>query len=365
MDKKSVLLVIDSLANGGAQKQLSILAASLSSINVNVYVAFYKTHSLYFEDIISTHGGQCLPFVEKEDGSRWRFVRFLRTTIKINNIGTIVSFLDTPAIYCALALVGQLDKKLIVCKRNYSKYKQAGFAVKVLDRFAIFMASKVVANSHAESDFLVNSFYCTRKKVITIWNGFEEKPVSIKVSVVKSMTVLVVARVTEQKNVLATIQALGRLNLDKDTRVKLHWAGRFDCSQDYKNKIYDYLREAQLGDGWCWLGQVDDIGSYYSRYDALLLPSLYEGLPNALCEAMSCGLPVIATDICDNGRLIGNGERGVLAKDTDAESLASALSYFYGLSHQDHEKMANNAKQFVSDQLSVEEMTKSYIRLLQ
>ena len=365
MDKNSVLLVIDSLANGGAQKQLSILASSLSKKNLNVYVAFYKTHSLYFEDSILSSGGHCLPFVEREGGSRWEFVSFLRSIIKTNNIVTIVSFLDTPAIYCALALVGRLDKKFIVCKRNYSKYKNTSFVGSFLDRFAIFMASKVVANSYAESNFLINSFYCTQKKIVTIWNGFEPHSVSVNSSAAKFKKVLVVARVTEQKNVLSTIKAIARLNEHKDTAVELHWAGRFDCSQDYEDKINDILKSTQLGDGWRWLGQVDDISKLYSEYDALLLPSLFEGLPNALCEAMSAGLPVITTDVCDNSRLIGDEERGVLAWGTDEESIATALIHFYKLTNQERKTMVINAKNFVSEKLSVQKMTRAYTRLIE
>ena len=68
LGKNLILSAINSLANRGTQKQLSILAASISKNNVYVYVydAVCLTDFLYFEDMISTCDGHCLPFVEKK-----------------------------------------------------------------------------------------------------------------------------------------------------------------------------------------------------------------------------------------------------------------------------------------------------------
>ena len=50
----------------------------------------------------------------------------------------------------------------------------------------------------------------------------------------------------------------------------------------------------------------------YRKADIFILPSIYEGFPNVLCEALSCGIPSIASDVCDNGRIIKDGENGFL-----------------------------------------------------
>jgi hypothetical protein len=88
LGKNLVLSAIDSLANQGTQKQLSILAASISKNNVYVYDAVCLTDFLYFEDMISTSGGHCLPFVEREGGSAGEFVSFMRRINEIINIVT-------------------------------------------------------------------------------------------------------------------------------------------------------------------------------------------------------------------------------------------------------------------------------------
>ena len=110
--------------------------------------------------------------------------------------------------------------------------------------------------------------------------------------------------------------------------------------------------------------RIDNITNQFSYYDALLLPSVYEGLSNALCEAMLCGLPVIATDVSDNALLIGKDERGILVKNTDAESIASAIHQFYQLPHKKRELIVKNAKKFVTDKLSIEELINRYLQLI-
>lgn len=364
MSNKSVLMVIDSLANGGAQKQFSILAAGLAASGVKVYVTFYKTHSLYFEPYITANGGICLPYPRKMQGSKLRFVWFLRKIVRSKNIGTIVSYLDTPAIYCSLALIGIFDTKYIMCKRSASRSLNVSFVKKFLNRFAILSATKVVANSYAEANFLKENLNNDNAKILTIWNGYVSSHYPVKSLFSFNMKILVVARVNEAKNVLETIKALKLLNTSKNQKITLHWAGRFDCSQAYKDDIDDCLRVAELADNWCWLGHTDNITNQFSDYDALLLPSVYEGLSNALCEAMLYGLPVIATDVSDNALLIGKDERGILAENTDAESIASALHKFYQLSYEERELIAKKAKKFVTDKLSIEELINRYLQLV-
>ena len=64
-----------------------------------------------------------------------------------------------------------------------------------------------------------------------------------------------------------------------------------------------------------------------STYDGALRVSLYEGLPNVICEAMTIGRPVMMTPVSDHDVLIG-AQNGFLCTDTDARSIAEALTAF-------------------------------------
>jgi glycosyltransferase involved in cell wall biosynthesis len=70
---------------------------------------------------------------------------------------------------------------------------------------------------------------------------------------------------------------------------------------------------------------VDDIAPFLRRADAVVLPSLYEGLPNVLLEALATGCSVVATDLPGHREVIRNDESGILAPVNDAKSLSAAI----------------------------------------
>ena len=64
---------------------------------------------------------------------------------------------------------------------------------------------------------------------------------------------------------------------------------------------------------------------WYDRSSLFLFPSRHEGMPNAVLEAMACGLPVVATRIAGNEELVLDGETGCLVQSEDADGLKTAL----------------------------------------
>lgn len=73
-------------------------------------------------------------------------------------------------------------------------------------------------------------------------------------------------------------------------------------------------------------GMRDDVDAYLRRARAFVLPSRWEGMPNALLEAMSYGLPCVATDVDGSRDLVEDARSGLLARPDDPEALAAALA---------------------------------------
>jgi len=74
-----------------------------------------------------------------------------------------------------------------------------------------------------------------------------------------------------------------------------------------------------------FLGYRDDVSDLLASCDVFVLPSLFEGLPLSVLEAMAAGKPVVATDIGGTNEAVKHGETGLLVPSADPESLARAI----------------------------------------
>ena len=75
-----------------------------------------------------------------------------------------------------------------------------------------------------------------------------------------------------------------------------------------------------------FVGAVSDVRPYYAAADSLLLASLYDPQPNAVLEAMACGLPVVTTPKCGAAELLREGESGFVRDALDTAGMAQALA---------------------------------------
>jgi sugar transferase (PEP-CTERM/EpsH1 system associated) len=90
------------------------------------------------------------------------------------------------------------------------------------------------------------------------------------------------------------------------------------------------IKELGVGDRVRLLGERDDVPAILHALDVFVLPSLGEGISNAILEAMATGLPVIATRVGGNGELVRDGITGRLIEPRRPEVLAEALTGYLG-----------------------------------
>lgn len=96
-------------------------------------------------------------------------------------------------------------------------------------------------------------------------------------------------------------------------------------SSEYHSTVTRMINDTKLRDVCVTMGNVSNVEELYPACDVTVLPSLAEGLPNVILESMSCGVPVIATRVSDNDRIITDGETGRVVGLDDRDSLAAAL----------------------------------------
>ncbi len=132
-----------------------------------------------------------------------------------------------------------------------------------------------------------------------------------------------VGKLVPRKGVDHLVEAMGLLARRPGGAPRLVLAGIGELREALER------RAAALGvaDRLSWLGKLphDEVGWAMSCGDVFVLPSLSEGLPPVVCEAMNCGLPVVATAVDGTPEAVRDGETGLLVPPRAPEALADAL----------------------------------------
>jgi glycosyltransferase involved in cell wall biosynthesis len=150
-----------------------------------------------------------------------------------------------------------------------------------------------------------------------------------------------VARLDAQKSPLDLVKAVAAL-ARPDLRAV--WVG----GGELRSETERLIARLGLGDRFSLLGERDDVAALLPAFDVFALSSLYEGLPCALVEAMSCGIPVVATAVNSVSELVVPGETGLLARPRDPASLGRALAFMLDDPEAAH-RMATAGRAHVGD----------------
>lgn len=137
-------------------------------------------------------------------------------------------------------------------------------------------------------------------------------------------TFLFSGRICPQKNIDLLLTAFSRC-LKKGIRCRLVIAGN---GPDRK-RLTTLDQTHSLGKALIWYGWLsqEQLRSLYRNADCLVNPSRNEGHPNAVLEAMACGLPVIASNCAGNSDIITDTHNGLLFSEGNAAALGEAMLY--------------------------------------
>jgi len=109
-----------------------------------------------------------------------------------------------------------------------------------------------------------------------------------------------------------------------------------------------------------YFGKVEDLVGFYCGLDIFTLTSFGEGLPNVVCEAMSCQLPCVASDVGDIAELLENGA-GLLLDNDEPNHLVSRWQYLIENGLQERQLVGKKARRKVCSKYNSLEMSKQYL----
>ena len=356
---KRILCLIENIGPSGAERQITNLAVLLRKQGHEVEVAYYIKKEFY------------LPFLKENDVKgcyladaaipRKRFF-VLKKHIKEYNPDTVISYSASPCmITCVLKLLGA-KFNLIVSERNTTQRLDNREKI----RFFLYKwANHIVPNSQSQGDFIAKHYPNLSKKVMVITNYVDTDlfvPSNVAVAEHEVLRMICVGRLAPQKNIPAFLDAIAILK-SKSCRFRIDWYGQ-DFKNDYSQQCYDSVKKNGLDDVFFFHPQSSEIIQRYQESDIFCLPSLYEGFPNVLCEAMSCGLPVLCSDVCDNSKIMKEGINGYLFDPHSVEDMAEKIEKMTRHSAEERKNFAKKSREIAVGLFSTEAFVGKYIELL-
>jgi glycosyltransferase involved in cell wall biosynthesis len=361
----NLLCVIDNLAPGGAQGQLVNLGVGLRRLGHTV--VFFVYHPQDFLEGTLREAG--IPVRRSCKRSRWslRPVVDLRKELRSGGYDAALSFLDTPNVYLELARIGSGHSRLVVSERSILPSSPSpGVSCRLqLHRLADY----ITTNAHHQREQLKRLCPWAADRVGTVWNGVDLdrfKPAA-RPRHEGPLKLLVVSSVAPFKNGVRLIEALDILR-SRSARPLVTWVGahqlHIPMRRAASEEMLSEIARRGLQPQWRWLAPSQEIAALMQSHDALIHASYLEGLPNAICEALAAGLPVLASNVLDHPRLVGESNAGLLFNPLDPASLAGAIEDFSALGPDERWAMGQRGREFAEKHLSMDRFVASYEAIL-
>lgn len=350
-----VKLFIDSLGGGGAQRQLTSLAVLLKEKGLDVSVVVYYDHS-FFEKYLKENNVP-LKIMPTFKNPFHRILSFYKY-FKKEKPDWVIAYQDTPSIVaCLVKLLGG-KYRLIVSERNTTQHIKFYTHVK----FNLYrVADYVVPNSVSQERFINDHFpfLTSKNRVITNYvDTITFKPLKHNPS--RPLEIISVARVYPQKNVLRFLDA-AKIAHERGANFHVTWYGARGTDYD---KAVQKIESNNMQSYFTFMAPDSNIVSCYHKSDVFVLPSIFEGFPNVLCEAMSCGLPVLFSNVCDNASIAQDGCNGFGFDPLNIDQMAGALVKITELSDAELVTMSDISRRIIEKKFTKEAFVNKYIDLV-
>jgi glycosyltransferase involved in cell wall biosynthesis len=368
-----VVLFIDSLGSGGAQRQFIELCLGLHERRVPLSVLTYYPKNNFFQDQLINSGIHCIS-IDKSTNSFLVFHALLVAKLLQLRPTHIISFLEVPSFYSLLFKLISPSTSVIVSERASRLY--GNYAKNVLRLLFFNLSDYVSCNSHNHSRWASSYILNSKRKVRTIYNSYSRlastsshnacfpKPVFAR----SMLKLISVGTITISKNLHNLLYALEHFHQQTGRGFTLNIYGRVDpdaASQYYYNYLINYISSSTiLQDRVKHQGLTNDIYSIISASSALIHSSFHEGLPNVVCEAFFLRTPVLAANVCELPILIGNDKRGILFKPSSFESISNSIQKLSLYTDSQIHHMTNLAYNFAALHFSRESFLQSYYDML-
>lgn len=191
------------------------------------------------------------------------------------------------------------------------------FIIKLIEKIVYKFANVVVSSSKKDKEYVeVQNKIADKSFLIQNYVDTENfRPMNLQK---KAVSLCFIGRLEAQKNLFELLKAL----INSGYSLSIVGEGSL------KDELIKFAREKKIGVEFPGIVSNEQLPQLLNRHEVFILPSVYEGMPKTLLEAMACGLPVIGNDVEGINEVITNNFNGLLCKN-NAESIRNAVDFLF------------------------------------
>ncbi len=353
---KRVVFFIPTLAGGGAERVVSELSCNMNG-RIEQFIILFEEKIGYQHKAtvlsLGLSGNSTTNLLLKPVQMLRRFVRF-RRAVKGIKPDVVLSFLQANIINVMVGIsFSRRNYKIVLSERTATAKIELitegiyGLVNRMVMKFFYNKADRIISVSEGIKEDLAGKFGINASRIEVIANPVDSQKLNclamedVSHSWFKERIpiIITVGRLSPQKNQKDLILALSQLKERADYRLVI--IGEGELGEDLKR----LSGSLNLGNNVLFLGFQKNPFKYIARSAIFVLPSLFEGFPNAMVEAMALGCPIVASD-CPTG------PREILSPGSVAAAEESLLYARYGVLFRtgDMVSMTKGMKRLLTDQ---------------
>lgn len=311
--------------SGGAQKVVSLLSSELAEQGHQVMLILYNDRSkeeYRLSDKVQVH---VLPKNKKNKNKLEYYIeklKVLRNLVLKFAPDAIIPFLSEPTLYLFLATrFTKYNRKIVTTVRNNPKIFPKKKRIRIRNNLLIAFNRACMVQNEKQKNYFPKFI---QQKTFILPNPVSDELLHCQNKKGEITRFVTLGRLNEQKNQHMLIQSFAKAAEGKRT-IQLDIFGDGELKEELHNLIQKFNMEHQIH----LCGITNDVKKALEEHDAFIMTSNFEGMPNALIEAMAAGLPCISTN-CPTGPsdLIINKKNGILIDMNDITACTEAINYY-------------------------------------
>ncbi len=314
-----ILFCLGSMNKGGAERVVANLSNLFSQkYDVSIVITSSDLSAYSLSDNIRLYH-----LDDKKNNDNF-IAKNIKRSIKLRKIlkdikpDIILSFLPEPTFRLMVSKIF-IKMKVIISVRNDPNIEYNNFVKKLLVKLLYSKADGFVFQTEDAKKWFSNKI---QSKSIIIPNPINDIYLVDRYTGKRKDEIVTVGRLTEQKNHYLLIDSFKEIH-DEYPSLKLKIIG----DGNLKNDLINYTKNKKLENSVFFKGNVENVKDEIYKSKIFVLSSDYEGMPNALMEAMALGIPCISTNCPIGGPkfLINNNINGVLVEVNNKDMMVKAI----------------------------------------